>query len=288
MISVEAVSKTYGASRALDQVSLVAADGSVTGVVGPDGAGRSTLLRVVAGLVVPDSGRVRIDRHPLLAAPQPGRSLGVSLDPDRIPAGRTARGHLRLAASLQGLGRHHVEDVLRRARLDHLDGVRVRDYSPALRRRLAVAAALVGTPDNLVLDEPLAHADPDDVSWFRGVVREALDRGAAVLLSSHDADAVSVVADHVVVLDRGRVVRDSPTAAMVRVPRARRTYFESTDLDGAVTALRRHHLAVERYDEGALVSDCEPQFVGALLFAAGPGVTVLRDLADGTDGRTDR
>ena len=283
MISVEAVSKTYGARRALDQVSLVAADGSVTGVVGPDGAGRSTLLRAVAGLVVPDSGRVRVDRHPLLAAPQPGRSLGVSLDPDRVPPGRTARSHLRFVAQLQGLGRREVEVVLRRARLDHLDGVRVRDYAPALRRRLAVAAALVGAPDNLVLDEPLAHADPDDVDWFRGVVREAVDRGAAVLLSSHDADAVSVVADHVVVLDRGRVVRDSPTAGMVQVPRARRTYFESPDLDGAVAALRRHHLPVERHADGALVSDCEPQFVGALLFAAGPGVTVLRDL-DGRDG----
>ena len=277
MIEVWQVTKSYAETRALDDVTMASPDGLVTGFVGPNGAGKSTLLRVIAKLTVPDEGNVAIDGRDLAAWSRPGSTLGVFISPEWLPSHMTVRSVLAYVCDLQGLPQRRTDEVLEIADLIGAQRKRVRALSLGMRQRLGIAVAIVGQPRNLVLDEPFNGLDPYGIQWLRALTRGIARRGGAVLLSSHHMNELAQMADNVVMLDRGRVVRAGPAATFVAEDTAR-TYVEVDDLDAAVQVLGRRGYACERQDGGIVVHGMPPQEVGRLLFESGATVSELRRL----------
>lgn len=277
MINVSHVSKSYGERRALDDVTFSAADGAVTGFVGPNGAGKSTLLRIAAQLTRPTAGSVLVDGQDFAGAKRPGSTLGVFLSAEWIPAHLTALSFLTYLCDVQGVSRRRVDEVLEL--VDLLDDRQkiVRAFSLGMRQRLGIAAAVVSSPQNLILDEPINGLDPDGIQWLRAFVKSVALDGGAVLLSSHHMNELALVADDVVLLDGGRVVRSGPIAAFVSED-DQRTYVEVDDLEAALQILRSRGYDCEPLGRGAVVHATEPQEIGRLLFRAGAGVSHLRRL----------
>ncbi|MCW2818155.1 MAG: transporter, partial [Marmoricola sp.] len=217
MITVEALTKTYGGFTAVDDITFSAAPGRVTGFLGPNGAGKSTTMRVVVGLTPPTSGGVTISGQRFRDLPDPGRQVGVLLDASAQHAGRTGREILTIAACTMGLPRHTVGDMLERVSLTETEaGRRVRHYSLGMRQRLGIATALIGDPSVLVLDEPANGLDPAGIRWMRDLLRTYADRGGTVLLSSHLLHEVEVVADDLVLIGNGRIVAQGTKAELLR------------------------------------------------------------------------
>lgn len=275
MIEVTRVSKSYNGSRALDDVSFSAADGLVTGFVGPNGAGKSTLLRVVAKLTVPDAGQARVDGEDFARASVPGNLLGVFLSAEYIPTTMTARSFLSYVSDVQGLERERADEMISAVGLSAARERPVRTFSLGMRQRLGIGAALLGRPRNLILDEPINGLDPEGIFWLRSCVQDVARRGGSVLLSSHHMQELAQVADEVVMLDRGRVVRSGAIASFV-ADDVLRTYVEATDLDAAVRLLSARGYITEPHMRGAVVHDAAPEEVGRLLFREGDGATELR------------
>ena len=217
MITVSSLTKTYGAFTAVDQASFTAAPGRVTGFLGPNGAGKSTTMRMMVGLTKPTSGEVTIHGRHFVSMPNPGREVGVLLDASAQHAG-TART-MGLPTSLVGPSLTLVSLTEKEA------DRRVRDYSLGMRQRLGIAAALLGDPDTLILDEPANGLDPAGIRWMRDLLRGYADRGGTVLLSSHLLHEIEVIADDLVVIGQGRIVAQGTKAellagagTMVRTP----------------------------------------------------------------------
>lgn len=277
MIQASRVSKTFGTAHALTGVTLSVADGQVTSVVGPRACGKSTLVKAVASLVVPDSGEISVDHVQYDRAPAPGHLLGVFVDAAWIPDRRTPRQHLARACAVHGVARGRVDEVLSLAGLTHLQGEEVGELTSGQRQRLGIGAALVAEPRNVVLDEPTRGMTPADVEWLRGLLRSLVEADRAVLVSSHHQADLGLSPDHVAVLDQGRVVREGPLSSFA-VPDARRTYVEATDMALTIEVLQGHDLLVERKAPGAVVRGCSPDQVGALLATSPIGLTQLREL----------
>src|SRR5919202_568644 len=184
MITIERLTKQYGTTLAVDDVSFTASSGRVTGFLGPNGAGKSTTLRIMVGLTRPDAGSATISGRRYVDLPNPGLEVGVLLDASAQHAGRTGREILTLAQQFMGLPRSRVEEMLETVSLTPAEASRrVGDYSLGMRQRLGIAAALIGDPEVLILDEPANGLDPGGIHWMRGLLREYADRGGTVLLS---------------------------------------------------------------------------------------------------------
>ncbi|WP_196250705.1 ATP-binding cassette domain-containing protein [Cellulomonas sp. JZ18] len=274
MIEVDGVSKQYPGKLALDRVSFEVPDGAVTGFVGPNGAGKSTLLKIVAGVVEPTGGSVRVDGAPYAAASDPGAVLGTMLSAEWIPGHVTAGAYLGYVCDVQGVPRTEIDRALERVGLAGERRHRVRTFSLGMRQRLGIAAALLGSPRNLVLDEPVNGLDPDGIVWLRRVVTDAARAGTAVLLSSHLMSELSMVADAVVVLVDGRVVRQGPLESLV-AGRERVVYVESEDLAEVVVALDVAGFRHEPYAQGAVVHGACARDVGRVAFATSAGLSHL-------------
>ena len=206
MITVENVTKRYGAFTAVQNVTFSAEPGRVTGFLGPNGAGKSTTLRVIVGLTPATAGAAHVLGRRFAEFPSPGLEVGVLLDASAQHAGRTGREVLALAAKTMGLPRGRVEEMVDLVGLtDDEASRRVRDYSLGMRQRLGIAHALLGDPEVLILDEPANGLDPAGIRWMRGLLRGFADRGATVLLSSHLLHEIEVVADDLVVIGHGRI-----------------------------------------------------------------------------------
>jgi ABC-2 type transport system ATP-binding protein len=210
MIEVEHLTKRFGDRLALDDVSFRVGAGKVTGFLGPNGAGKTTAMRLILGLDRPTAGRALIDGRPLRDYPDPLCQVGALLDAKFAHPRRTAFDHLLVVAATHGIPRSRVHDVIDETGLDSVAGERVGKFSLGMTQRLGIASALLGSPRALILDEPINGLDIDGVRWFRELCREYADAGAAVFLSSHLMSEVELVADHVIVLGRGRVLRDAP------------------------------------------------------------------------------
>ena len=275
MIDVCDISKRYGSLQARDSVTFSAPSGAVTGFVGPNGAGKSTLLRIIAGLLLPDAGSVTIDGQHLKHHPLPGRLLGGFLSGESIPARFTARSYLGYVCDLQAVPVSTVDDALASVGLGHVATKRVKEFSLGMRQRLGIAAAIVGRPANLILDEPINGLDPDAILWLREYLRAFAADGGTVLLSSHHMSELALVADHLVMINQGEVVRAGPVAAFVATGE-QLTYFECDDLGAALNVLARHGLTASAHATGAIVVGAAPQDVGRILFGAGSGVSHLR------------
>ncbi len=207
-IVVNGLRKRFGPTLALDGMSFAVEPGQVTGFVGPNGAGKSTTMRVVLGLDAPDAGTALVGGRPYRDLSHPLRVVGSLLDAGALQPGRTARNHLLWLAHSQGLTGERVDAVLEQAGLTGVARRRAGGFSLGMRQRLGIAAAMLGDPPVLLLDEPFNGMDPEGIVWIRGFLRALAAEGRAVLLSTHLMSELQDTADHVVVVGRGRVLAD--------------------------------------------------------------------------------
>ena len=208
-IEVAGLCKRFGATQALDGMSFTVRPGRVTGFVGPNGAGKSTTMRVVLGLDVPDAGRALVGGRPYPSLKEPLRLLGSLLDAGALQPSRTARNHVRWLCHSQGLPQTRADHVLAQVGLGDVAGRRAGGFSLGMRQRLGIAVALLGDPPALMLDEPFNGLDPEGIQWIRMLLTSLATEGRTVLVSSHLMSELEGVADHVVVVGRGRVVADT-------------------------------------------------------------------------------
>lgn len=274
MIEVEHLSKSYGSAPALVDVSFTAPAGRVTGFVGPNGAGKSTVMRIAAGLCAPDAGEVRIDGDPFAHSTRPASTMGVFLSAEWIPPAATARGVLDYVCDTQGFARTRADDALALVGLGRVADSRVRSFSLGMRQRLGIAAATLGRPRVMLLDEPVNGLDPDGIHWFRTFVRSSAESGVTVLLSSHHMTELALVADDVVMLNGGRVVAQGRLGDVL-VDEAPGVYAVSPDPALLLRALAEAGYETEQARDGVLVTDADPLEVGRIAFASGAGITHL-------------
>ncbi|MGW4646271.1 ABC transporter ATP-binding protein [Kitasatospora sp. NPDC004289] len=215
MIQVQGLSKTYGRTRAVDDLSFEVRPGSVTGFLGPNGAGKTTTVRMLLGLDRPTAGRALVDGRPYAELTDPLRTVGALLDANAVHGGRTARGHLLCLSRSNGLADRRVAEVLEQVGLAEVARRRVRGFSLGMRQRLGVAAALLGDPPALLLDEPVNGLDPEGIRWIRELLRGLAAEGRSVLVSSHLMTEMALTADHLVVIGRGRLLADSTLDAFI-------------------------------------------------------------------------
>ncbi|MEV6153722.1 ABC transporter ATP-binding protein [Nonomuraea sp. NPDC052129] len=229
MIEFNHVSKFYKDVKALDDVSFTVEAGSVTGFLGPNGAGKSTAMRILAGLSRPTSGSATVLGQAYSELDCPGSQVGVLLDAAAQHPGRTGREILTLSAMLLGLPKSRVGEVLDLVGLAAKESRRtVGGYSLGMRQRLGIAHALLGRPKVLILDEPANGLDPQGIQWIRGLLRNLADSGRAVLLSSHLLHEVERVADHIVMIGRGRVLAQGTVDELGRGRDLEQTFLELT------------------------------------------------------------
>ena len=232
MIEAHGLSKHYGSRRAVDDVTFTVHPGRVTGFLGPNGAGKSTTMRLIVGLDRPSSGSVTVNGKNYPEHRAPMREVGVLLDAKAVHTGRSAVNHLLAIGATHGIGRARVDEVISITGLDSVARKRVGGFSLGMGQRLGIAAALLGDPATLILDEPVNGLDPEGVIWVRTLARHLAAEGRTVFLSSHLMNEMAQTADHIIVLGRGRVIADAPvaeilalstgTAVTVRTPDAAR------------------------------------------------------------------
>ncbi len=213
-IVVSGLTKRFGSVIAVDDLSFAAEPGSVTGFLGPNGAGKTTTLRMLVGLVVPDAGGATIGGRRYTTSAAPGREAGVVLEAAGFHPGRSGRNHLRVCCTACGYPLSRADDVLERTGLTEAGGRRVRGYSLGMRQRLALATALLGDPAVLILDEPANGLDPEGIAWLRNLLQDYARRGRTVLFSSHTLPEVEQLAERVVIISRGKLLRAGPLAEL--------------------------------------------------------------------------
>jgi ABC-2 type transport system ATP-binding protein len=213
-IVVAGLSKTFGQVRAVDNLSFTVEPGSVTGFLGPNGAGKTTTLRMLLGLVTPNSGHATIGGVPYAQIVHPMREVGAVLEASSFHPGRSARNHLRVYAAASGIPDARADEVLAQVGLTEAARRKARGFSLGMRQRLGLAFALLGNPRVLLLDEPANGLDPEGILWLRGFLRALADEGRTVLVSSHLLSEVQQTADRVVILSQGRLVREGSVAEL--------------------------------------------------------------------------
>ncbi len=249
MIEIDGLTKRYGDKTAVDALSFVVEPGVVTGFLGPNGAGKSTTMRMIAGLDRPTSGTVRVNGKHYPGAAAPMAELGILLDARSVHPGLSARNNLLALARTAGIGRRRVDEVIELAGLGEVAGARAGGFSLGMGQRLGVAAALLGRPQTVVLDEPVNGLDPDGVRWIRLLLKSLAAEGRTVFISSHLMSEMAQTATRLVVLGCGRLISQA-----------------------SVQEFTGHAAA------GVLVRTPETERLGQVL--AAPGVTVMND---GTD-----
>jgi ABC-2 type transport system ATP-binding protein len=216
----------------------------VTGFIGPNGAGKSTTMRVILGLDAPDEGSALVGGRRYRSLPYPLTVIGSLLDAAALQPGRSARNHLLWLARSQGLPPSRVDEVIRQAGLDQAARRKAGGYSLGMRQRLGIAAALLGDPPALMLDEPFNGMDPEGIVWMRGFLRALAAQGRAVLVSSHLMSELQDTADHLVIVGRGRVIADTSTAGLLAAASGDRVTVRTPAAADATAALERAGAAV--------------------------------------------
>ena len=237
MIVADHLTKRFGTRTAVSDVSFTVPPGRVTGFLGPNGAGKSTTMRMIVGLDRPTAGSVTIDGTPYGRLRAPLTDVGVLLDAKAVHTGRSARNHLRVLAATHGIGHRRVDEVIELTGLASVADKRAGGFSLGMGQRLGIAAALLGDPHTLILDEPVNGLDPEGVRWVREFVRRIAAEGRTVLLSSHLMSEMALTADHVIVLGRGRVLADGPVDELVRSWTTEAVLVRSPELSRLVEVL---------------------------------------------------
>jgi ABC-2 type transport system ATP-binding protein len=245
-ISVDRLVKDYGARRAVAELSFNVPWGRITGFLGPNGAGKTTTLRILLGLAKPTSGSAVVLGRRYQELKRPGRAVGALIETQQFHPGRRARDHLAILARASGIDHRRVDEVLELVELGGEGRTKVGHYSLGMRQRLGLAAALLGDPRVLVLDEPANGLDPSGIRWLRHLLKEFAERGGSVLVSSHILAEISQIADEVVVIHRGRLVTH-------------------TDVDGLITrpaSVRLRTPEPERFRNRLLEEGIDATFIG--------------------------
>jgi ABC-2 type transport system ATP-binding protein len=236
-IVVAGLRKRYGATRALDGMSFTVHPGLVTGFVGPNGAGKSTTMRAILGLDAVDAGTALIGGKPYRSLRCPLHHVGSLLDAAAPHPSRSARHHLLWLAHSHGLPARRVDQVIEQVGLTAAARRKAGGYSLGMRQRLGIAAALLGDPPIIMLDEPFNGMDPEGIIWMRGFLRSLAAQGRAVLVSSHLMSEVQDAADHLVVVGRGRAIADAGVADLIAAVSGNRVAVRTTARPAATTAL---------------------------------------------------
>jgi ABC-2 type transport system ATP-binding protein len=210
VVAVERLTKRYGGRAVVDDLTFRLDRGQITGFLGPNGAGKSTTLRLLLGLASPSSGTAHVLGKPYADLEDPARTVGAVLESGDFHPARSGRDHLRVLALASGIGRARVDEALETVELTAASSRAVRTYSLGMRQRLGLAAALLGDPELLVLDEPINGLDPAGVHWLRAFLRTYADQGGTVLVSSHVLAEVAQTVDRALIISRGRLVADRP------------------------------------------------------------------------------
>ncbi|MBM2822525.1 MAG: transporter ATP-binding protein [Thermoleophilia bacterium] len=268
MIEVEGLTKRYGATLAVDDLSFSVAPGTVTGFLGPNGAGKSTTLRAILGLVLPTSGRTAVLGRPYRELDRPVQRVGALLETFDAHPGRSGRNHLRVLAAAGGVPRSRVEEVLSLVDLTGAARRRVKGYSLGMRQRLGLAAALLGDPEVLVLDEPANGLDPQGIRWLRDLLRSQAAEGRTVLLSSHVLAEIAQTVDRVVIIHRGRLVRHA-TMAEVEAMAAGAARVRSPDDVRLASVLTQAGFDARSLGDGTLAVNAALEQIGELAAAHG-------------------
>ncbi|MCL2802540.1 MAG: ATP-binding cassette domain-containing protein [Micrococcales bacterium] len=273
MIQTEALTKVFGSNVAVDHLSVTVFPGLVTGFLGPNGAGKSTTMRLMVGLDRATSGRALVNGQAYRKLRDPLAQVGVLLDAKAVHPGRSARSHLRAMAATQGIGRRRVEEMIELTGLGSVASRRVGKFSLGMHQRLGIAAALLGDPAVLILDEPVNGLDPEGVAWVRQLARGMAAQGRTVLISSHLMSEMAQTADRVIIIGRGRLIADTSVADLIARTSGQTSLVRSPQASQLFEALTRQGAKVKTQAEGTLIVDGWPTAaIGDL--AAAEGLTL--------------
>jgi ABC-2 type transport system ATP-binding protein len=275
-IEIERISKRFGAVQAVSELSFGVTAGRVTGFLGPNGAGKSTTLRILLGLVHADAGSASFAGRRYGELAHPSGEVGAVLEDASFHPGRTGRNHLRILAAAGDHPSGRVEEVLEQVGLADAKNRQVKGYSMGMRQRLAIAAALLGDPEVLVLDEPANGLDPPGIRWMRELLRAEAGRGRAVLVSSHLLSEVAQSVDDVVVISHGTLRASGSLEGVLGSPEGAVTRVRADRAEELAGALREGGMAAEPEGSGALlVRGAEPKAVGEVARQSGIALSEL-------------
>ncbi len=273
MITVDHLTKHYGSTLAVDDLSFTLQPGIVTGFLGPNGSGKSTTMRMMLDLDHPERGEVRIDGRAYGQLRWPLREIGGLLEAKSVHPGRSAYNHLLVLAQSNAIPKRRVEEVLGLVGLTSVAGKRAGTFSLGMSQRLGMAAALLGDPAVLLFDEPVNGLDPEGIRWVRLLLRHLASEGRTVFVSSHLMSEMALTADHVVVIGKGRLIADTPMRDFVSERSAVRVRVRSPRLDELVAMLRdRRGVSIEMSDGTAEITGVPAPEIGDL--AASRGIAV--------------
>lgn len=251
VIVVENLSKSYGAKKAVDDLSFTVSPGRVTGFLGPNGSGKSTTMRCMLGLDRPDHGHVTFDGQSYVDFDTPLTQVGSLLDAGDAHKGRSARNHLRWIAMTHGLSKSRVDEVLQMVGMSEVAKTKVGKFSLGMRQRLGLATALLGDPRTVILDEPANGLDPEGIRWTREVMRHLAKEGRSVLVSSHQLVELSLVADDLVVIGQGKLISAGPIDQFMTKHAKNWVKVISPQIDTLIRLAQENGATVETHSESA-------------------------------------
>lgn len=216
MIEARGLTKEYGATRAVDELTFTVRPGIVTGFLGPNGAGKSTTMRLILGLDRPTKGDVTVNEKRYREFPAPLHEVGAVLEARSVHGGRSAYAHLLALAQTHGIGKRRVDDLIDLVGLHSVASKRAGQFSLGMGQRLGIAAALLGDPSTLLLDEPVNGLDPEGIQWICNLLKTLAAEGRTVFVSSHLMSEMALTADHLIVIGRGRLIADASVTEVVR------------------------------------------------------------------------
>lgn len=266
-LELKGVSKRYGDTIALDDLSFTVDEGSVTGFLGPNGSGKTTSIRILTGLVRPTSGQALVTGMAYASLPHPMRVVGVALEPNGFNPGRRARDHMALVARAEGIPFNRIDDLLENVGLTEAAHRRIGGFSLGMRQRLSLATALIGDPQILIADEPSNGLDPQGIRWVRDFLRGLARDGRTVLVSSHQLAELALSADRVVIIDRGRLVRAGDIDELNGLKN--HVVIRTPEVDALEASIREAGLIVGRSAHDELVVDAGADIVGAVVARSG-------------------
>jgi len=282
VIEIQSLTKRFGGTTAVDDLSFRVEPGVVTGFLGPNGAGKTTTLRSLVGLVTPTSGRATFDGRSYRELEQPLRTVGTALEAASFHPGRSGRDHLRVMGAAAGLPTGRVDEVLEWVGLADAGRRRVGGYSLGMRQRLGLAAALLGDPGALVLDEPINGLDPEGIRWIRVFLRDLAAQGRTVLVSSHLLSEVQQTVDRVVIISHGRLAYEG-TLDGLEAGATARVHVDAPDREGLARALQAAGAQVDAAADGLHVTGLDVDAIGRHALAAGVPLRLLVPQREGLE-----
>lgn len=265
MIKLTNLTKKFGQITAVDHLSLVIRPGVVTGFLGPNGAGKSTTMRMILGLVKPTGGEVLVNGVHYDRWANPVKKVGALIDSGAVNPKYTARQHLELMATVGGIPLQRVASLLQQTGLQQVQHQQIGAFSLGMRQRLGIAAALLGDPETVILDEPFNGLDVDGIKWLRSLVKDLARQNKAVLISSHLMSEVEAIADRIIVLAQGRLIADMTISELVQASLSSFVRVRSEDNDAMAAAITEVGGVVQRRSDGILlVKGLEAEDIGRI------------------------